>query len=202
MRKRHMSKIQKEIFICVATILVFAYLARVYYVNRDVDIPVTKEYSQGEKVPYGKDYTNNSTECIDGYTATVLGYEVLSREEVYSRCGQKTEEVDDGEGEYYLLIQASFANDSFDKGETAGINLYNTPIVCLNECTIIDRQLFELLNPDMPGVGFSLRQGTSKELTLVYHIRSAAFKDKQEIEDADFMLQITEYPTQKLLKLK
>lgn len=202
MGKQSMSKIRKRILVLIGVILVCAYIVRVYYVNKDVDIPVIKEYSLGTEVPYEKDYTNDSTECIDGYAATVLGYEVLSREEVYSRCGQNAEEESDGDNEYYVLVNASFANESFDQGETMGVNLYNTPIVCVNEYVILDRQLFEMLNPDMPGVGFSLRQGTSKDVTLVYHIRKGTFKDKQEIEDADFKLQITEYPTQKLLKLK
>ncbi len=205
MGKKIMSKMKGKICLFCMVILLCAFIVRVYYVNQNLDLPVTKEYDLGSEVPYERDYMNYSLECIEGYTAKVLGYEILTREELYARCNQDIE--DDGhEGEadkiFYLLVNVCFENESFEQVGEAGINLYKTPLVCVNELTNLSHQAFSALNPDMPGVAFSLRKGTSKEVTLTYRIRSDLFKSKEQIDNAGFKLQITEYPTRKFLKLK
>jgi hypothetical protein len=40
------------------------------------------------------------------------------------------------------------------------------------------------------------------EVTIVYELNEPYYTDIKEVEDTDFKLQISEYPTRKLLKIK
>lgn len=193
---------KKIIGILAVIILACGFCVRVNFVNTNIAMPVTKEYQKGEKVPYEKDYTNQPEESIDGYSITVLDSELLTTEAFYKKYSLSEQEISGLTTKWYYVVKVSFANENNQSGTAMGISLYNTSLVSKTDYAMVDYGPYSLLNPDMPGLGFSLTPGTDKEVILTYPITSTAYDDMDDIKNANFQLQITQYPVRKMINIE
>lgn len=199
---RRMVKMNKRKIgiIVFSVLLIVLYSIRVYAINRNVDVPVTKEYSKGEKVPYENDFSETSNECINGYSVTVKDTEILQANDFYKKYNLTDDNIDYIPN-YYYIVKVEFENKDNKSGTESGIDLNYVSLVSLDDYTMIDDQAFLMLNPKMPGVGFSLRTGTTKEMLLPYQM-TGDYSSVDDIKKADMKLQITQYPNRKLMSLK
>ena len=67
--------------------------------------------------------------------------------------------------------------------------------------SMVSENVFCTMYPDMPGISFSLRQGTSMELELPYPITRNEGCTKSDMEIKAPMLEISEFPNRKVLKV-
>lgn len=175
---------------------------RFYYVNKNADVPQTMIYEKGDRVAYEKDFTDDATECIEGYSVIVKDSVLVPVEEYYKEY-LKVDFVpeDDSFTKYYYIVKAEFRNENNRAGETMGVNLAQTPLVGKNYMMVVSYSTFTQLNPDLQGLGFSLREGTSYEILLPYAVVPETSADYDTLSSNPPMLQITEYPHRKLLKI-
>ena len=131
-----------------------------------------KEYFQvNETVEFGRDFNNSSDSIIDGYTVKVLGAELFSMKEFYKNYNLVSEDeelAEDTAVKYYYVVKALFSNEDNEK---VGVNLSAMTLVGTDYSAVVNQMSYELINPDMPkGLGFSLLQGTSREVLIPYAI--------------------------------
>lgn len=197
---------KKIIYIVLILCLTIGFGVRFYFVNKDVDIPIVQVYEKGEVVPFGNDFTDYSDEIIDGYTAQILGSEILTPEaflQKYDSSGEYA--VDDitfdGMTTYFYVVTVSFGNIDNQNGEEMGVNLQMVDLMGTNYTALIDEAGYQIANPDVPWLGFSLRVGTTKEFVLPYAVVSETVGSYDHLLKDLPKLQITAYPHQKLLKV-
>lgn len=200
-----MKKKCRILFLIAGVCLVGLFAIRVYFVNRNAPVLITKEYAKGETVPFGKDYTASESHTLDGYSIKILDSEVLSVDN-FRKKYHLTEE--DLKGQYsftnaYYVIKAKFANVDNQAGTDNGVSLLDLMLMGKNYMVLFDSISYQLLNPKMPiGGGFSLRPGTEKTVYLTYAMLSGNAPGVKELRENPPKLQITEAPTRKLLDLK
>lgn len=202
MKRKRVMKKKRIIILFVSVCLVCLFAVRVYFVNRGVPTTVTKEYAKGKTVSFGKDYTTSSEQIIDGYTIQILDSELLSVSD-FRKKYHLTE--GDLKGQYaftkaYYVVKAKFTNVDNQAGEKMGISLLNLMLMGKNYMVVFSAIPYQKLNPSMPiGGGFSLRPGTDKIVYLTYPMISGNVPDISELRKHPPKLQITQYPTRKLL---
>ncbi len=198
-------KKRRIIFLLIGVCLICLFAIRVYFVNRDVPSQVVKEYAKGETVPFGNDYTTSSEQIIDGYTIKILDSEILSVSN-FRKKYHLTEEDLNGQyafTEAYYVVKTQFANVDNQAGEKMGISLLNLMLVGKNYMVMFSAPPYQKLNPNMPiGGGFSLRPGTDMTVYITYPIISGNTPDISELRKHPPKLQITAYPTRKLLDIE
>lgn len=188
-------------FIIAAFLLVLLYVLRVVSINRNAQKTETYTYELGEIVDFENDYVDGMEECIPGYAVQVLGYELVDTRELYQRY--HIGEVDDytlTNTPFYCLLKVRFYNNDSDLGEQGGLMLSRYSLMGDNWMTMISENMFCTMYPDMPGISFSLREGTAMELELPYPITRNEGCTKEDMKIHPPMLEITEYPNRKVLK--
>lgn len=143
-------------------------------VNKDAERTPVVIYNVGEVVDFGTDYIDTADEAIPGYAVQVLGYELVDTKELYDR---------------------------YNMGEQGGLMLSRYSLVGDNYMSMVSENVFCTMYPDMPGISFSLRQGTSMELELPYPITRNEGCTKSDMEKKAPMLEISEFPNRKVLKV-
>ena len=69
---------KKKVTVISACLVLFvAWLFGVIYTNVRAERPVVKKYYMNENVPYEDDYFRRADNILNGYSATVLGYEIM-----------------------------------------------------------------------------------------------------------------------------
>ncbi|WP_314064899.1 DUF5028 domain-containing protein [uncultured Vagococcus sp.] len=192
---------KKRSLACITILLLSLMILRIYYINKDVQVPIEKYYDVSEVVPFENDYTRNSDEIINGYTAKVLGAELIPIKEFYKTYLKVEGFSEETFAKYYYIVKVSFGNTTNLEGINTGISLANTSLVGTNYYMVIDSQVFSMLNPDMPGISFSLKLDSEKELLLPYAVVPSTHTDKKGFLKDPPKLQITEYPNRKLLAI-
>lgn len=192
---------KKRSLACITILLLSLMILRIYYINKDVQVPIEKYYDVSEVVPFENDYTRNSDEIINGYTAKVLGAELIPIKEFYKTYLKVEDFSEETFAKYYYIVKVSFGNTTNLEGINTGISLANTSLVGTNYYMVIDSQVFSMLNPDMPGISFSLKLDSEKELLLPYAVVPSTHTDKKGFLKDPPKLQITEYPNRKLLAI-
>ena len=193
--------IRKYVMTVLALMLIVSYVARVIIVNKNAQVTPTYTYEMGEIVDFGNDYIDGIEECITGYAVQVLGYELVDTKELYERYNMG--EVEDyalANTPFYCLLKVRFYNNNSDLGENGGLMLQRYSLMSENYMTMISENVFCTMYPDMPGIAFSLRKGTSMELELPYPITRNEGCTKEDMKMNPPMLEITEFPNRKMLK--
>lgn len=193
--------IRKYVMTVLALMLIVSYVARVIIVNKNAQVTPTYTYEMGEIVDFGNDYIDGIEECIPGYAVQVLGYELVDTKELYERYNMG--EVEDyalANTPFYCLLKVRFYNNNSDLGENGGLMLQRYSLMSENYMTMISENVFCTMYPDMPGIAFSLRKGTSMELELPYPITRNEGCTKEDMKMNPPMLEITEFPNRKMLK--
>lgn len=192
-------KIAVMMVILVLTCLVGG---RIYYVNQNIDLPVRLEYKIGEVVPFEEDFNDDSNRIAKGYTIQVVESEMLTKEAFYEKYNPTENPEGELFKEYFYVIKAVFGNEDNTQGEECGIALDQVPLVGVNSWIMIDAHMFEVMNPSMPGLGFSLNPGTTKEVLLPYGIIPSSHGEYKYLKKHPPMLQITQYPHEKRIAIQ
>lgn len=193
--------VRKYVITVLALMLIVSYVARVTIVNKNAQRTPTYTYEMGEIVDFGNDYIDGIEECIPGYAVQVLGYELVDTKELYERYSMG--EVEDyalANTPFYCLLKVRFYNNNSDLGENGGLMLNRYSLMSENYMTMISENVFCTMYPDMPGIDFSLRKGTSLELELPYPITRNEGCTKEDMKKNPPMLEIAEFPNRRVLK--
>lgn len=198
-----MKKRKKYVMVIICGCIIAAYGIRFYYLNSSVPVSNTKSFQKGEEVPFEKDYTISADERIDGYTVKVLESKILPVKEFYTKYNlMDTTLLEDVFTKYYYLVKVSFANKDNQSGTKSGVNLTQIVLAGTNYYMVVDSQVLSLLNPDLPGMGFSLRPNSNKEVYLPYAVIPSTHTDYAGFKKDPPKLQITEYPNRKIINVQ
>lgn len=197
------SKVRNLILLVFVLVLVMTYVARVAVVNGNAVHVPTYIYEKGEVVDFGYDYIDTIDECIPGYAMQVLGYELIDTKDLYERYNLGTiDENGVANTPFYCLVKVRFYNKDCYLGETGGIALQRYALEGDDYMVLVSENVFCSMYPDMPDTSFSLKKGTSMEFDLPYPISAAVGKKKADLQRKPPMLEITEFPNRRLLKVQ
>lgn len=177
--------------------LIVLYGVRVYAVNAEISSPGRRIFKEGETVPYGTDYNISEGDSSEGYTVQALDSRILSAEEFSREYNVK----DMGIVDDFYMVKLSVKNESNEHVGEQGVPLGISMLVGTNYCMIPSADRFRTVNPDIPGMSFSLKTGTQAEVWLVFQLISGSTPDANYLKEHPPMLQITQYPNQKLIQL-
>lgn len=186
--------------ICIALIvLCFIGLSgtRIYAVNKSIKPPTREIFHKGEVVPFEKDYNVSEGDASTGYTIQVLDSKIMTAKDFCS----KYKAPDMGLANYYYMVKVSTKNVSNHHVGKQGVALGLATLMGTNYSLVPSIEMFRYANPKLPGMSFSLHLGAEKEAWLVYSIIPGSTPDYKHIKEDPPMLQITQYPHQKLIKL-
>lgn len=188
---------RRLLFIAIVLCLIALFGVRVYVVNNsNIKFPIRQIYQKGQIVPYGKDYISTPSQG-EGYTVQVQASKVMAAADFCRKYGVK----DIGIIKYYYMVKLSVKNIGEKQDTKHGAALGNAVLLGRNYYAVPMPDTFQAVNPKMPGASFSLYPGKKKELWLVFQMVPGQMPDYKDLKKDPPMLQITEYPHQKLLKL-
>ena len=192
---------KKILIIAVIIILAVGWGFRFYVVNKDVDAPIVQIFPKGEEVPVEKDFFNYADEDMDGYTVTVLDAELFSVADFLQRYDAADQvEILGSYTDYIYTVRVCIANCYNPYTDEKGISLQQYVLQGTDYILSFEDTCYQLANPDMPGASFSLKEGTSMELTLTFDVMSRTTSIKHLLDDAPKLL-ITQYPYQKMIDI-
>lgn len=186
------------LFACIG--LLIGWCARVYYLYTNSEKATIQIINKGTKVPMGKDFFDMENNQANGYSVKVLKSQILSRNEFLKKYNQKQNALLPNV-EYLYLVKVTFYNDGNSLGEGGGMNLMPFLLCGTNYALPIDSPSYFILNPKIPGLSFSLRQQTNMTVTIPFAVYTSS-NSYQLIKSNVPKLLISEYPTEKLLKIK
>jgi len=186
----------------IITVIFLLSIIRIYSVNKNSDLSVDKVYEVGERVPYEKDFTDDVSTIKEGYTVKVLDSALYSREELYKKYGLiEDEEISPDSKSHYYVIKVEVANESNKDKEKAGFSINECFLKGVNYYVMVDDILFYRMNKNKLDSSFSLREKTSMEVFLPFELGEFSNATYDIVKKNPPSLQITEYPTRKLLSL-
>lgn len=201
---------KKLLLIILPLLLIAVWLFRFYRVNANFDGVETRYYKTGEKVPYGTDYIHISDEDLRGYSITVHGASIYTLDEylelhdIEMDTGGLPDEVV-YRPEFIYAVDVTFENEGNTKTEV-GLNMYSTLLISANLRLMVNQNVWTPLYPHLEGsLMFKLYPDSSQDLQLPYAIETeweANVIDRAELESRTFHLNITEYPTRKLIEVE
>ena len=193
--------VRNRVLLVCGLIFLVLFTVRVIVVNKNADKVPTYIYDVGETVDFGNDYVDTVEECIDGYAVQVLGYEVVDTKELYERYNMgQADEATVKNTPFYCLLKVRIYNKDCDLGEEGGLMLDRYSLTGDNYMALVSENVFCTMYPDMPGIAFSLRKGTSMEFELHYPITRTEGCTKEDMQKNAPMLEISEFPNRKLLR--
>lgn len=192
---------KKIILPAVILLLAAGWGARVHSVNADLDLPQKTVYPLGDIVPVEHDYFDYESEDMDGYSVQVLRSELVTAEEFLDRynAGERLSELGPY-SDYVYAVEITVTNSSNPYVNEKGIALLLYNLVGKNYILSIDDVCFGMANPHMPGLSFSLQQNASKTILLPFIVMGWQ-NDYNDLLENPPMLQITQYPHQKMLEI-
>lgn len=188
---------KKTVVIMIVLFLMGIYMIRIYEVNTDKKLPERQVFQKGELVPYERDYNISENDICEGYYVKVLDTKVMEAKEF---C-EKYDAVDMGLATHYYMVNLEVQNKGNEYVGEQGVALGLAMLTGTNYAIIPSPEMFGAANPDMPSYSFSLQNGTKKEIWLVFSIIPNNMPDYEWIQKDPPMLQITQYPSQKLITL-
>ena len=186
---------KKIILPVVISLLVLGWAARVYSINANLDLPQKIVYPIGEIVPIENDYFDYEFEDMDGYSVQVLSSELVDRYNAGDRLSELGPYSD-----YVYAVEITVTNTDNPYTNEKGIALLLYTLVGKNYILSIDNICFAISNPHMPGLSFSLQQNASKTILLPFIVMGWQ-NDYNDLLENQPMLQITQYPHQKMLEI-
>lgn len=188
---------KKNLMMAVLLCVIGIYAARIYVVNTDKKLPERQIFEKGESVPYERDYNISENDMCEGYYVKVLDTEIM---EAKAFC-EKYDAMDMGLATHYYMVNLEVENRSNERVGEEGVALGMAMLTGENYAIIPSLEMFEAANPGMAAPSFSLQYGTQKRIRLVFSIIPNNMPDYECIEEKPPMLQITQYPVQKYIKL-
>lgn len=193
-------KIKNIMIITLLIMFTATYITRVFWINKNAIYADTLKYQKGDIVDFENDYVDCIEECKPGYAIQVLGYDIIDTKSFYKKYNlSNDEEINTTYTPYYCLVKVKFYNNDSDLGEMGGISLYELALVGDDFLSQISENIFCTMYPDMPGMNFSLQKGTCMEFELPYPIDVVTGKDKDYLLNNSPYIEISEYPTRKLV---
>lgn len=193
----------KKVLYAGITIGIILIGVRIGIVNHNLKLPKVQVYEKGQTVEYGDDYTKDSSDRIKGYSITIKDSELIPIEEYYSKYLHMKFEPDmDPDTKYYYVVKAVFHNKDNDQGSEVGVSLDRELLVGSNYSIVVDYSTFQLANPKLQGVGFSLRKNSSFEVVMPFGVVPETQADYKTLVKNPPKFQITDYPHRKLLKIQ
>lgn len=189
---------KRRIFILIVALgLLGIYILRIYDVNSNKRLPERQIFNTGEWVPYGTDYNISENDICEGYYVRVLETKVMEAKEFF----EKYNAVDMGLATHYYMVKIEVKNKDNEHIEEQGVSLGMAMLLGTNYAVIPSPDMFKAVNPDIPALSFSLQPGTKKEAWIVFSIIPGNLPDYKQIQEDTHMLQITQYPIEKRIKL-
>lgn len=196
-------KTKRRIILITAITLTVAYTVGVFLVNKNALQAKDIVYQKGEVVDFGNDYVDSYEDAKPGYAIAVLGYELIDTQTFYREYHLSDEEnLDTSFTPYYCLVKVRFYNKDSDLGENGGISLAQLPLVGDDYLCQVSENVFCAMYPDMPGMNFSLRKGTSMVFDLPYPLDVVTGKTREDLIKKSPWIEISEYPNRKRIEIK
>lgn len=166
-------KTVKRILIAViAILLLIAWIARFYILNRESEKTHIKIYNTGDVAPIGKNFCETGNEDNEGYEFIVKGGTVKTLEEFLNENGKDADylqEISPGtfEPSYVYLLEVVVRN--VGNTNQKGFSLVGMPLVTDNLQIQVHDELFDLLYPKLEGAyGFAVRPDTEMTMYLPF----------------------------------
>ncbi|SDZ68263.1 protein of unknown function [Evansella caseinilytica] len=186
----------KKIALLLITIALLAGVGiRIWYVNKDVDLPPIYTVQMGEEVAIEQDIFLDAFENMDGYTVTVNQAEILSYEDFLAKYHYTDKENDPlfeeddshyPEMVYDLHVTIKNKNHTEDPTEHSGINFIFYKLVGTNFSLQINSELYSVANPDLEAEmndGFRLRPKTEMDFHLPFYFAPSSKMFAIQTED-------------------
>lgn len=197
-----MKKYKKIIIFLLTIIIVTAYVIRVWNVNKDIDKSVVKEYAKGEIVPFEDDYIRTDDESTEGYSIEVLDSKIYTKKEFMEEFDA---DIKDNEGvKYVCKADIRIYNDNKELNTEMGIFLLFLPLLSERNYIMASEDLTLHVNPDLPAMSFCLRPESNMDISIIYELTEPMFTDynMKKVQEENFMICMTQYPTRKMLHIK
>lgn len=174
---------KKKVTVISACLVLFvAWLFGVIYTNVRAERPVVKTYYMNENVPYEDDYFRRADNILNGYSATVLGYEIIPYDEYAEKYNIDLPEIETDEAgntiyrpEYVYDVEIKFVNTDNEDGT---IDMFDTLLVNGKELMLrADEYLWDEMYPQLAGsYSFRLRTNTEKVFHIPFVVESVYSK--------------------------
>ncbi|UJW58022.1 DUF5028 domain-containing protein [Bacillus sp. A116_S68] len=154
--------------------------ARIWYVNKEVDIPPLATFQMGEEVAIEKDFFLDDFENMDGYTVAVNKAEIIPYQEFLAKYNYIDDEdaplfeednIHYPEMVYDLQLTIKNTNKTDDLTEHSGINFINYHLTGTDFLMQINDQLYSIANPELEAgmtEGFRLRPESEMDFNLPF----------------------------------
>lgn len=204
---------KKLIGTSMCLVLVILVVARIWYVNRDIDEQITETYSIGDEVTIGNNIFYEDYEDMSDYTVTVKGAEILTYEEFLDKYNYKEKESESlfEEGdmtfpEMVYDVDIVIRNVNKEENELGGINLFNYMLVTSDTLLQMSAPLYEISNPTLEDgtMQFKLRPDTEMEFHLPFYFQPSTNYlpiSVEKIRNADLRLVVSLYPVQQEIQI-
>lgn len=200
---------KKAVIISLCAVCFAAWIFSVIYTNVRAEKPVVKTYSVNEPVPYESDYFRRSDNILKGYTATVLGSEILPYDAYAEKYNIDLPEAGTDEfgnpvyrPEYVYDIEVKFVNTDNEDG---GIDMFDTLLVNGDALMLrADEYLWDAMYPQLAGsYSFRLRPNTEKVFHIPFVVESVYSKRYpiEKIKKQQMALVISQYPVKKIIEI-
>lgn len=159
---------------------------RIWFVNKEVDLPPIHTFSTGEEVPIGDNIFLDGFENMDGYTVRVNQAEIIPYQEFLEKHSYldnernplfEEDELFYPEMVYDLNLTIRNTNKTEDLAEHSGINFINYHLIGTDFSMQISEMLYLVANPDLEvgmSEGFRLRPESEMEFNLPFFFAPSA----------------------------
>lgn len=201
---------KKKVTVISACLVLFvAWLFGVIYTNVRAERPVVKTYYMNENVPYEDDYFRRADNILNGYSATVLGYEIIPYDEYAEKYNIDLPEIKTDEAgntiyrpEYVYDVEIKFVNTDNEDGT---IDMFDTLLVNGKELMLrADEYLWDEMYPQLAGsYSFRLHTNTEKVFHIPFVVESVYSKRYpiEKIKKQNMSLVISQYPVKKVIEI-
>lgn len=202
---------KKMIFGVLSLLLLVGLGFRIWYVNKDIDLPPVHTFKMGEEIALGENIFLDDFENMDGYTVTVNNAEILSYEEFLLKYQFEEDEESPlfdkdsltyPEMVYDLHLTVKNTNITDDTNPDSGINFIHYKIFGTDFLLHTNGILYSVSNPELElslEEGFRLRSESEMDFQLPFYFspssKFAAVKEK-DIKNEDVYLVISYYPNE------
>lgn len=185
-------------------VLLGAWAFGVICLNAAAEQQQQQVYQVGDRVDYGDNYFDYSSEIIDGYSLEVLSAKVYEYDAYKEYMRIKTDTSAEWNSDYIFDVEIRFFNEGGSEGK-GGIPFISTYLASVDNRLAVDTKLVGAMYPQLGGdpFGFSIRPGTDMILHIPYQIEMIPAlyvgDEKKYLETSDFYLNVTQYPVKQLV---
>lgn len=209
----------KKILMSVLSfILLVAVGIRIWYVNKDIDLPPIYTFSMGEEVEIGEDIFLDDVENMEGYTITVNGGEFMSYKEFLTKYDYEENKADPlfekdaalfPEMVYELHVKVKNTNTiEDDPDDESSFSFFDYHLIGTDFLLQISRELNEIANPalkDNDMMSFRLRPETEMDFHLPFYFAPSSKIDpidREDIKKDNVHLVVSLYPHAKQILIE